>query len=243
MLSANRLLNYNTVNNLYLEASRATSLFVYMNRKELNNIIAFGESTTVEFKRKIASYEKIAKELVAFANTKGGCLIVGVDDNGTLYGIDSEKYETEALNICCTSYINPPIVPKIQIMQVKSKYLAVCTVVESDSKPHFLEYEENGQTIKQAYIRVGEKSMPASKEMTKILGALNSSSRPLTISIGDNEKRIFKYFEDHPRAGIVELAKCINVSKRRMNRIIVNLVRAKVVAIHADASGDYFTLY
>ena len=64
-----------------------------MQAKEINELIAGGESTIVEFKRKISKPEKIAKEMVAFANTKGGYLIVGVDDNGTIYGIDSEKYE------------------------------------------------------------------------------------------------------------------------------------------------------
>ena len=94
-----------------------------MQVKEINELIAGGESSLVEFKRKISKPEKIAKEIVAFANTKGGHLIIGVDDNGAIYGIDSEKYEFEAINYCCEQLIDPPITPILQVMNLKGKYL------------------------------------------------------------------------------------------------------------------------
>ena len=52
-----------------------------MRRSQLKEMILSGESTTVEFKRKFTSPEKIAKELTSFANTKGGYLLIGVDDD------------------------------------------------------------------------------------------------------------------------------------------------------------------
>ncbi len=211
-----------------------------MQYKDIDELIAGGESTTVEFKRKISKPKKIAKELVAFANTKGGHLIVGIDDNGTVYGIDSEKYEVESIEFCCNHLISPAIEPNIQIMSIKGKYIVICYIAPSEQKPHYLLDDE--ENTKQAYVRVGEKSVPASKEMTKILHALNPSSKPVTIYIGDMEKRFFAYLEKYERGTVNDFSKLVNISKRRAHRMIVNLVRAGVLAIHCSASGDYYTL-
>jgi len=62
-----------------------------MRRSQVQEMISAGESTTVEFKRKFTEPEKIAKELTAFANTKGGHLLIGIDDDRRIVGISSEK--------------------------------------------------------------------------------------------------------------------------------------------------------
>lgn len=170
-------------------------------------MISGGENKTVEFKREIVSPVKIAKELVAFANSEGGYLLVGVDDDKSLYGIDSEKYEIERLNFCCRNLIDPPIVPDILITEVNYRYLAVCKINESNTKPHFLIEDEDGNSIRQAYIRVGSSSVPASREMTKILKLQNADSKPLTISIGENERRIFNFLEKKREQKSVKLLK------------------------------------
>ncbi|MEQ8573732.1 MAG: ATP-binding protein, partial [Fulvivirga sp.] len=51
-----------------------------MTFQELKRLVSQGESETLEFKRKVAHPEKIVKEIVAFANTKGGKLLIGVSD-------------------------------------------------------------------------------------------------------------------------------------------------------------------
>ena len=58
---------------------------------ELNEIIENGENQHVEFKRKFTEPEKIAKEMIAFANTQGGDLLFGSDDDKTVVGDESEK--------------------------------------------------------------------------------------------------------------------------------------------------------
>lgn len=214
-----------------------------MNIKEFKELIAGGESSTVEFKRKISTPEKIAKEIVAFTNTKGGYLIVGVDDDGTIYGIESEKYEIEAITHCCQFLIDPPIEPDIQILNIKNKYLAVVYIKESENKPHKLvSGNTDDDSVPQAYIRIGEKSVPASKEMEKILAGRNRDSKPVTLYIGDKEKRLFRYLEQNEKATINDFAVLVNISKRRARQIIVKLVRAGVLNIHCEAQTDYFTL-
>ena len=59
----------------------------------IKQFIFEGENVNVDFKKTITSCQKIAKTLVAFANNKGGRLLVGVADNGTIKGVKSEDEE------------------------------------------------------------------------------------------------------------------------------------------------------
>ena len=60
-----------------------------MKRKEVLDLIEGGENLWCEFKRKFSSADKIAKEMIALANTKGGVILLGVDDNKEIIGVDS----------------------------------------------------------------------------------------------------------------------------------------------------------
>ena len=64
-----------------------------VSRKDAMALIAEGEGLRIEFKRHFSSPEKIAKEMIAFANTKGGTILFGVDDDGSVFGLQSEKSE------------------------------------------------------------------------------------------------------------------------------------------------------
>lgn len=62
-----------------------------MLKSELLEIIANGESSGVEFKRDDIRPEQLAKEVVAMANFQGGCVLLGVEDDGTISGIHRQN--------------------------------------------------------------------------------------------------------------------------------------------------------
>jgi predicted HTH transcriptional regulator len=214
-----------------------------MNHKELLELISEGESSTLEFKRKVASSQKIAKEISAFANTKGGHLIVGVDDDGTIYGIHSEKSTIDEIEKACTFFIEPAVTPQIDIMNLYGQDVAVVHIAESEIKPHkiLIHDKETNKDFYRAYIRMGEKSVSASKEMTRLMQS-RSSDKPLKLSIGDKEKRLFNYLEKKETATVKDFSKLVNISERRAERLMIRLVRAGVLQIHNDLRRDYFTL-
>jgi predicted HTH transcriptional regulator len=214
-----------------------------MQSYELIELIAKGESSTLEFKRKIASPEKLAKEITAFANTLGGIIIIGVDDDGSIVGVESEKGDIDFIKKVCDFYVDPPINPNIQIVTIRHKELVLIIVPKSKSKPVKIVLEpDNTKSEKIAYIRVGEKSLIASREMARILASQNDDSKPLTLSIGDKEKRLFIYLEKNERATAKDFASIANISLRRAERLLVRLVRAGIIQIHVDSNSDFFTL-
>lgn len=216
-----------------------------MNARELRAIIDGGESSTVEFKRKATTPEKIAKELSALANTKGGVVLFGVDDDGKVYGIASEKSEMDLIDTAANFHISPALEIDYEFASIHGRDILVVTVPESNSKPHkVLIYDEvQKKHVPRAYIRVGEKSVIASSEMSRLMSYQNKENdSELTLSIGDKEKRLFDYLEKYERATVIEFSNMVNISRRRAERLLIRLVRAKVIKIHNDSHHDYFTL-
>lgn len=214
-----------------------------MKPKELIELVALGESSTLEFKRKLSSPEKIAKEIAALANTRGGQLLVGVDDDGTIVGVRSEKSEIDIIQTACEFHIEPHVAYDIDIVSIYGTDVIVVNIPESRKKPHIISIEDStDKTKKRAYIRVGEKSLMASREMFRLMKFQSDSDKNLMLSIGDKEKRLFAYIEFHGRATVSDFSKMVNISKRQAERILIKLVQAGVLQIHNDSNHDYFTL-
>jgi predicted HTH transcriptional regulator len=214
-----------------------------MNLIEFNKILEQGENSTIEFKRKVSTYKKIAKEIIAFANSKGGTILFGIDDDKTICGVESEKGEIELIEETCSFYCVPPISPEISIFNYKSKDIIIVNIDQSRDKPHFL-FDGTTKFTKDSkvYIRVNDKSVLASKEVIQVLRNENINAKPIKIYIGPNEKRLLEYFENNERITVTEYSKLINISKRRASRILVNFVKLGIVRIHTLEKQDYFTL-
>jgi predicted HTH transcriptional regulator len=217
-----------------------------MNYKDVRVLIEEGEGFEVEFKRRISAPEKIARTLVAFANTRGGHMLFGVDDDGSIVGVESEKSEIDLVHQAGTLYCRPEIHPAIDIVPFSGKDVIVAYVEESNGKPHSFTGNNNGRIQNgnetKVFIRVNDKTVMASKEVVKILRDERPDAPPLRIGIGENERRLFRHLEEHERITASEFCKLVNISDRRAMRILVSLVRAGVLRIHTMEKTDYFTL-
>jgi len=217
-----------------------------MDYRDVNRLIEQGEGFTIEFKRKVSTPEKIARALVAFANTKGGTILFGVDDDGSIIGVESEKSETDLILEAGTVFCEPEIVPEIDIVPFSGKDVIVAMVAESKDKPHYFAGSVNGPSENgegtRVYIRVNDKTVMASKEVVRILRNERADAPPVRIEIGENEKRLFQYLDAHERITAKEFSHLVNISEHRASRILVGLVRAGVVRIHTLEKTDFFTL-
>jgi len=215
-----------------------------MNFRDVNRLIEAGEGFTIEFKRRISSPEKIARTLISFANTKGGTVLFGVDDDGTVVGVESEKSEMEMIGIAATDFCDPVVEVMIDIVPFDGLDVIVCRVPESRTKPHYYVGDRenvNGDSTR-VYIRVNDNTVMASREVVKILRDENPDEPPLTVNIGKNEKRLFDHLETSERITLREFGRLVNISDRRASRILVSLVRAGVIRIHTHEKEEFFTL-
>ena len=213
-----------------------------MKPRELLDLVEEGENLTCEFKRKFSTAEKIAREMIAFANTKGGYLIIGVDDDKEIIGVESEKAEAELIYDVAKNFCEPPLNIHIDYVEVKGKEVLIVEIFESDNKPHRIqdyltELDVNKSVVT---IRVNDKSVQASKEMIRILKAQTSQVNLKKYSIGSNEKAVFEFLEKYEKISVKELGNYVNISERRASRTLVKLVRANLLFLHTKDNGEEF---
>jgi len=219
-----------------------------MDYKDVNRLIEEGEGFEIEFKRKVSTPEKIARALIAFANTKGGHILFGVDDDGSIVGVESEKSEVELIEHAGAMLCLPEISPHIDIIPFDGKDVIVAYVGESADKPHYFTGATNGNgnvngtDETKVFIRVNDKTVMASREVVRILRDERPDAPPMKIEIGENEKRLFRYLDANERITAKEFSKLVNISEQRASRILVSLVRAGVVRIHTMEHHDFYTL-
>lgn len=109
-----------------------------MDEKLLLLKIQSGEDSTTQFKRNINNDIQLSEELVAFSNSDGGDLIIGVDDNGSIIGLSDEDIRRLNLSISnvASQHIKPPISPLTSIDIIQGKKLMTISVKKGIYKPY-----------------------------------------------------------------------------------------------------------
>ncbi|MFO0074202.1 MAG: ATP-binding protein [Gemmatimonas sp.] len=134
---------------------------------DLLEILTRPEGKTLEFKRDLSSPDGVLKTLIAFANTAGGTLLVGVEDRTrSVRGVpDALDVEERIANIVSDS-IAPRLLPDIEILPWRRTQVIAIRIHPSAARPHYLKREgaESG-----TYVRVGSTNRRADNEMLQEL--------------------------------------------------------------------------
>jgi ATP-dependent DNA helicase RecG len=124
-------------------------------------LINVGESETVEFKREMERPERLAREVVALANGRGGHVLVGVDDDGTLSGVAWRLgYEAWVMQVGAET-IQPPLMLGCQTVEIEGKTVLAISVPLGPFKPYAVKQGQHKRTV---YVRRGSVTAVASVE-------------------------------------------------------------------------------
>lgn len=110
-----------------------------MDALKLLDLIQMGESSTVQFKVRVNNANSLAAEMVAFSNTKGGIIIIGVDDKtGKINGLSFEELRdtNELLANSASHNVKAPIYIYTETVKVEGQNVIVAHISEGTSKPH-----------------------------------------------------------------------------------------------------------
>ncbi len=195
-----------------------------LSEEHIKILIASGEGLRLDFKQTITSAQKIAKTLVAFANTDGGVILVGVKDNRALAKIepDEERYMLDGAN---ARYCSPEVAISFQTVLVQNKKILYAEVMKGNQKP-YLALDEDGKYW--AYIRQEDNTMLASKIMLDIL-KLSSQTESVAFEFGENEKNIIKFIYNNTEVNLYELCKNLKIKRFLAINVIVKLIACKVL--------------
>lgn len=203
----------------------------------IKRLIYEGEGVSLDFKKTITRCEKIAKTMVSFANNKGGKLLVGVADNGTIMGVKSEEEEKYMLTKAAHFYCRPALEPVFEEVYIDDKVVLVADILQSDEKPHYA-LGEDGKWW--AYIRVKDKSVLASKIVLDVLKHSNDD-KGVMIEYSAKEKALLEYLEKMQRITVKQFCELLNIGRRRAQRILVNLVLSGVILVHTTEKEEFYT--
>ncbi len=208
-----------------------------MTRTNIKKLIFEGEGVSLDFKKTISSCEKIARTMVSFANNKGGKLLIGVADDGTIKGVKSEDEERYMITRAAHLFARPALEPAFEEIYVDDKLVLVVDTPESSLKPHYALAEDGKWWV---YVRVKDKSVLASKIVVDVLKH-SSDDKGVLITYSSNEKTLLEYLDKTDKITVKECCELLSLPRRRAQRILVDLVLSGVIRIHTTEKEEYYT--
>ena len=192
----------------------------------IENLIQRGENQTLDFKFEISDSRKIARTLVAFANTDGGTLLIGVKDNGVIAGIRSgeEKYMVQ---MAAQMYTRPLVRYSTKEWVIGGKTVLEVMISKGDQVP-YLVLEPDGKWL--AYIRAGDQNLLANRVLLKVWEK-QAAGEEAVIQYTDKERQFLGYLEEKGTITLLELCQLTDLSRSQAEDMLVDFILMKVIEI------------
>ena len=185
-------------------------------------LIAQGEHQTLDFKYCINDSRKIAKSLVAFANTDGGRLLIGVKDNGKIIGVSSDE-EYYMIEAAAKIYSNPKIDFTTQQWNVDGKIILEIMIEPSHLKPHFAQ-NETGNWL--SFIRKKDENILANSVLLKSW-KLEKSNKGLFFKYDEPRKKLIGYLNEQDCITLSRFVKIAQITRKNAENILAELLIIK----------------
>ncbi|MCH7409729.1 ATP-binding protein [Belliella sp. DSM 111904] len=209
-----------------------------MTLQDIQRWASQGEGLTVEFKKKAAHPDKIVRELIAFANTAGGVLLLGVDDDGTVSGQRFIEEEVFVMEKAIKEHVFPLLEYEVALFKLNEKRgVAVFSVSRSDQRPHYI-LEGNR---KRAFIRVADRTVQASKEVWEILRK-GKFQKDIVFTYGKKETILMQALEEHETLTLKQYASLAKLPRFLASKTLIRLVLANVLEIIPQEIEDRYQL-
>jgi len=207
------------------------------NEGYIRKLIAEGEHQQLDFKFGINDSRKIARTLVAFANTDGGRLLIGVKDNGVIAGVRSEE-EFYMVQAASEMYTRPVVPFEVKEWSVNQKKVLEIIVPAIKETLHSAPVDKDNYKI---FIRVKDENFPVNSVWLKAYKWRNSKSGTF-IRFAENEKFLLHYLEENPSITQSRYCKLTKVRSRDAENIIAGFVAIGMVNIVFTKQGVIYTL-
>lgn len=207
-------------------------------KKQLRELVRQGENLHLEFKRRASSPDQIVREMIAFANTAGGILLVGVNDDGELSGVKYPDEESLVIKKAIVKYSRPHIAFTETVIRLsENKFVIQYEIPVSRKRPHFFRVS-NRQSI--TYIRLRDMSMKASREMSEIVKR-GKQGKNIQFTYGDHEAALMKFLERNGKITLSEFEILTGLNHDVAAEKLITLVLANVLKIIPTDKGDFYS--
>ena len=206
----------------------------------LRALISLGEGEELEFKKKTTHPTRIARTLSSLANTRGGRVLVGVDDDGRVVGVRDAEEEVYQLREAAAHYIDPPLTLHFREVETEDERIVlIVSVPESQNKLHRAQVAPGEW---RSYIRVRDESVQTSSLTEKLLERQQPEARFEKIPLSKDELRVLEHLRTTPRITVAQYTKLLNISRRRAYRTLIKLTLHGYLRYHDKEKEPYYTL-
>lgn len=155
---------------------------------------------------KVELTKDIKKEIVALANTNGGRIFIGIDDNGKIIGLKNISKDIEALSSMIREGIKSDLILYTSIKQEKidGKDIIILNILDAPNKPYYL--ADKGLKSSGVYLRFGNTSSPASEEVIKKM-IMDNQNISFEAMITKNQDLHFEYLTNLFKKHNIEIDK------------------------------------
>ncbi len=176
--------------------------------------------------------------MVAFANTLGGVLLVGIGDDGSIPGLKYPEGESHVI-MEALKKVRPSLPLRETFIPLSgSRSVLHFEVFESEKKPHYIVSENQSKNY---YVRVADKSIKASREMREIIKR-RQLGKDIRFRYGDQEKFLMKYLEEKKSITLKEFVRVSGMKRFYASRKLILLVLANVLRIIPTENEDRYIL-
>jgi predicted HTH transcriptional regulator len=203
----------------------------------IKQLISEGEHQRLEFKFEVSDFRKIARTLVAFANTDGGHLLIGVKDNGAIAGVRSAE-EFFMIDGAAKLYCRPEIPFKTREWQADGKKVLEIIITSGINKPYFAQEPDGSWT---AYIRQMDENFKAGRIILKVWER-QKSGKPLTIKFRSAEKTLLDFLESNPAITISRYRRLAGLTASEAEEILVLFILSGILKMTYTAQSVTFSL-
>lgn len=206
--------------------------------RQLKVLAKQGEGAHLEFKRRASSPDQIVREMIAFANTSGGILLVGVNDDGELSGVKYPDEESLVIKKAVVKYSRPHIIFSETIIKLsENKFVIQYEIPVSRKRPHVFRVSNRKS---ETYIRIRDMSMKASREMSEIVRR-GKDGKSFQFTYGEHESALMKFLERNGKITLPEFEVLSGLNHQQAAEKLVTLVLANVLKITPTDKGDFYS--
>ncbi|OYZ36335.1 MAG: hypothetical protein B7Y25_07685 [Alphaproteobacteria bacterium 16-39-46] len=138
-----------------------------MHSMNIEEIITLPEGKTLEFKENTEGRVKILSTIIAFSNTSGGQIIIGIKDKTRqVIGVEHPQDLAESLVNMIHDSVEPRLLPNVKVISFRGKNLIIIEIYPSVLRPH---YERSKGKLKSTYIRIGSTTRVADADLLRVI--------------------------------------------------------------------------
>jgi predicted HTH transcriptional regulator len=203
----------------------------------IQKLIAEGEHQQLDFKFEITDARRIARTLVAFANTDGGRLLIGVKDNGAIAGMRSEE-EFYMVESAAKMYCKPVVDFSLKEWSVNGKKVLEIIIPKSVDRPHYAAHKDGKWLV---YIRVGDENLLANRILLKVWEKENQP-KGVFLKFTATEKLLLDYLDSNPTITLSKFSRLTGISKNKAENILIKFILLKTIQINFTAQNILYRL-